>query len=63
VRARATAQERLAALTDGGSSAATGRRVALLIGNGAYKNVYPLDNPPRDAKLIADELKGLVSRP
>ena len=30
-----------------------------MIGNGAYKNVHPLDNPPRDAKLIADSLKGL----
>jgi tetratricopeptide (TPR) repeat protein len=57
--ARATARERLAALTEGGASAATGRRIALLIGNGAYKNVHPLDNPPRDAKLLAEELKGL----
>jgi tetratricopeptide (TPR) repeat protein len=57
--ARKTAQERLAALTEGGSSTATGRRIALLIGNGAYKNVHPLDNPPRDAKLLADQLKGL----
>jgi tetratricopeptide (TPR) repeat protein len=57
--ARATAQQRLAALTEGGSGAATGRRIALLIGNGAYKNVHPLENPPRDAQLIADQLKGL----
>ena len=27
------------------------------IGNGAYKNVHALDNPPRDAKLIAASLK------
>jgi tetratricopeptide (TPR) repeat protein len=56
-RARAVAEERLAALapkTAGG--APTGRRVALIIGNGAYKNVHPLDNPPRDAKLIAAAL-------
>jgi tetratricopeptide (TPR) repeat protein len=59
VMARKTAQERLAALTEGGPGAATGRRIALLIGNGAYKNVHPLDNPPRDAKLLADQLKGL----
>jgi tetratricopeptide (TPR) repeat protein len=57
--ARKTAQERLAALAEGGSSTATGRRIALLIGNGAYKNVHPLDNPPRDAKLLADQLKSL----
>ena len=53
-RARAIAQERLAALTPqtpGG--APSGRRVALVIGNGAYKNVPALPNPPRDAELIA----------
>lgn len=56
-RARAIAQQRLAALTPqtpGG--APTGRRVALVIGNGAYKNVHALPNPPRDAKLIANVL-------
>lgn len=56
-RARAVAQQRLAALTPqtlGG--APTGRRVALVIGNGAYKNVHALPNPPRDAKLIASVL-------
>ena len=57
--ARNTARERLAALTSGTQGAATGRRIALVIGNGAYKNVHALDNPPRDAKLIADQLKGL----
>jgi tetratricopeptide (TPR) repeat protein len=35
------------------------RKVALIVGNGAYKNVQPLDNPPRDAKLIADTFHGL----
>ena len=35
------------------------RKVALIIGNGAYKNVQQLDNPPRDAKLIADTFRGL----
>jgi tetratricopeptide (TPR) repeat protein len=57
--ARKIAQERLAALTEGGPGSASGRRIALLIGNGAYKNVHPLDNPPRDARLLADQLKGL----
>ncbi|MBR0902607.1 caspase family protein [Bradyrhizobium liaoningense] len=57
-RARAVAQERLAALTPqtpGGAPA--GRRVALVIGNGAYKNVHALPNPPRDSKLIAGVLR------
>lgn len=59
-RARAKAQERLAALmpqTPG--SAPTGRRVALVIGNGAYKNAHALPNPPRDSKLIAGVLREL----
>ncbi|MCP3392534.1 caspase family protein [Bradyrhizobium sp. CCGB12] len=54
-RARAIAQERLAALTPGAAPA--GRRVALVIGNGAYTNVHALPNPPRDAKLIAGALR------
>ncbi len=59
-KARATAQERLSALTaQGPGGSVKTQRVALLIGNGAYKNVHALDNPPRDAKLIADQLKGL----
>jgi tetratricopeptide (TPR) repeat protein len=58
-KARAIAQERLSALTAQGSGASTGRRIALIIGNGAYKNVHLLDNPPRDAKLIAASLKDL----
>ncbi len=56
--ARQKARERLAALTPqapGGASST--RRVALIIGNGAYKNVHQLDNPPRDARLIADALR------
>jgi len=56
-RARAIAQERLAALTPQAPAAATGRRVALVIGNGAYKNVHALPNPPRDSKLIASVLR------
>ncbi|RXH11409.1 caspase family protein [Bradyrhizobium guangzhouense] len=56
-RARAMAQARLAALTpQTAGGAPTGRRVALVVGNGAYKNVHALPNPPRDAKLIAGVL-------
>jgi tetratricopeptide (TPR) repeat protein len=56
--ARATARDRLNALTvQGPGAAATGRRIALIIGNGAYKNVHPLDNPPHDAKLVAAALR------
>lgn len=35
------------------------RKVALIVGNGAYKNVAPLANPPRDAKLIASTFREL----
>ena len=57
-RARTTARERLAALTPQAPDAAnTARRIALIIGNGAYKNVHQLDNPPRDARLIAGALR------
>ena len=35
------------------------RKVALIVGNGAYKNVERLANPPRDAKLIASTLEDL----
>lgn len=56
-RARAVARERLAALTPQAPAAAGGRRVALVIGNGAYKNVHALPNPPRDARLIAGALR------
>jgi tetratricopeptide (TPR) repeat protein len=56
--ARKAAQERLAALTaQGPGPTSTGRRIALVIGNGAYRNVHPLDNPPNDAKLIAAALR------
>ena len=57
--ARATAQERLAALTPQAATGATSRRIALVIGNGDYKNAHRLDNPPRDARLIATSLKDL----
>ena len=35
------------------------RRVALIIGNGAYKNVPKLPNPPKDAKAMASLLRNL----
>jgi TPR repeat protein len=35
------------------------KRVALVIGNSAYQNVAPLENPVNDAALMADTLKGL----
>jgi tetratricopeptide (TPR) repeat protein len=56
--ARKQAQERLAALTPQAPDTAASR-VALVIGNGAYRNVHPLPNPPRDARLIADTLRGI----
>jgi tetratricopeptide (TPR) repeat protein len=59
-KARAMAQDRLAALTaEGDGRSVRTQRIALIVGNGAYKSVHPLANPPRDAKLIADSLKGL----
>ena len=42
-----------------GSSAQADKRVALVVGNSAYKNVTPLDNPARDARLMADTLRSL----
>jgi uncharacterized caspase-like protein len=35
------------------------KRVALVIGNSAYENITPLDNPRNDARLIAKTLIGL----
>ena len=69
--ARAVAKERLAALLGAVAPAPAGkalpsapqpsgpRKVALIVGNGAYKNVAPLANPPRDAKLIASTFRDL----
>lgn len=39
--------------------AAAEKRVALVIGNSAYKNVTPLDNPSKDATLMADTLSSV----
>lgn len=35
------------------------RRVAFVVGNGAYKNVTPLPNPPVDAKAMAATLRNV----
>src|SRR5271169_4545682 len=37
----------------------TGKRVALVIGNGDYKTAIKLDNPVYDAKAVADSLRKL----
>jgi uncharacterized caspase-like protein len=56
--ARAAARERLDALTAQRAGVAnTGRRIALIVGNGAYRSVPALDNPPHDAKLVASALR------
>lgn len=36
-----------------------GRRIALVIGNGAYKNAPPLPNPPNDARGLAKNLRDI----
>jgi Caspase domain len=35
------------------------KRIALVVGNSAYRNVPPLTNPANDAKLIAETLQSL----
>ena len=35
------------------------KRIALVVGNSAYRNVPPLTNPANDAKLIAETLRSL----
>ena len=42
-----------------GSSALADKRVALVVGNSAYRNVTSLDNPAHDAKLTAETLRSL----
>jgi uncharacterized caspase-like protein len=49
----------LAAIVTCTSPAAAQKRVALVIGNSAYRNVTPLDNPTKDATLMAETLRGL----
>ena len=41
------------------SAANAERRVAFVVGNGAYKNVAPLPNPPIDAKAMAGVLRNV----
>jgi hypothetical protein len=41
------------------SAAHAERRVAFVVGNGTYKNVAPLPNPPIDAKAIAGVLRNV----
>ena len=67
--ARRVAKEQLEALLGTAAPAPAGkttpsapagpRKVALIVGNGAYRNVAPLDNPPRDAKLLASTFREL----
>ena len=41
------------------SGAADNRRVALVVGNSAYRHVTPLDTPGNDAQLMAQVLQNL----
>src|SRR5207248_10310673 len=41
------------------SAAQAGRRVAFVVGNGAYKTVAQLPNPPVDAKAMAGVLRNV----
>jgi uncharacterized caspase-like protein len=43
----------------GSTAARADRRVAFVVGNGAYKNVTPLPNPPEDAKAMAGVLRNV----
>jgi tetratricopeptide (TPR) repeat protein len=43
----------------GSTNANNGKRIALVIGNGAYTNAPPLKNPPNDARDMAATLKAL----
>jgi uncharacterized caspase-like protein len=45
------------------SPALAEKRVALVVGNSAYQNVIPLDNPANDATLLAQALKELGLQP
>lgn len=43
----------------GSTNASNSKRIALVIGNGAYANAPPLKNPPNDARDMAATLKAL----
>lgn len=55
----ATAQDKPATLMLGDTGNPGGRRVALVLGNAAYKNAPALGNPVRDAQAISDKLESL----
>jgi tetratricopeptide (TPR) repeat protein len=46
-------------MTAPGAPVGVTRKVALIVGNGAYRSVPKLDKPPRDAMLCAYTLRGL----
>ncbi len=54
-----TADDRGLVRQNGKTPASTGDRVALVIGNAAYKNATPLSNTINDAAVMADALKSL----
>jgi tetratricopeptide (TPR) repeat protein len=70
-RHQETARKRLTLLTSGDTTAPTSglaakpafgaaeRRIALVIGNGAYLTATPLNNPPNDARAVAKTLRGM----
>jgi hypothetical protein len=41
------------------ATALADKRVALIVGNSAYRNIAPLENPSNDARLMADTLRSL----
>jgi len=57
--ARAQEANRQLVQTGGANNAATSKRIALVIGNGAYTNAPALKNPPNDARDMAANLKTL----
>ena len=54
-----TAALAIAAFLVSGEAALADKRVAFVVGNGAYKNVPPLPNPPVDAKTMAQTLRNV----
>ena len=46
-------------LSPGPAPASAEKRIALVVGNSAYKNITPLDNPSKDASLMAETLGAL----
>src|SRR4051794_38582707 len=46
----------LALLVVTAAPASAEKRIALVVGNSAYKNITPLDNPSKDAGLMAETL-------